>query len=215
MSREIRMAAKRGWAALAQDWAMDEQGRDPSGKFSAAKFYAPAQDAQDCWASMAKDWGPSCAKKAMDDDMGDMSAMDAGDGWSAMCAGWGGGAAAMDADFEESKHPRADNGQFGAGAVGSSKAGLSSNKMTNHKLPTKTPSFNKLPLLSSHVPVDSESYAPELVVGATGERASFKSPYLYQSLVIWAQPAIDGISDNSKKELSAAYHYTPNRGGHD
>jgi hypothetical protein len=132
------MAAKRGWAALAQDWAMDEQGRDPSGKFSAAKFYAPAQDAQDCWASMAKDWGPSCAKKAMDDDMGDMSAMDAGDGWSAMCAGWGGGAAAMDADFEESKHPRADNGQFGAGAVGSSKAGLSSNKMTNHKLPTKT-----------------------------------------------------------------------------
>jgi uncharacterized protein len=97
---------------------------------------------------------------------------------------------------------------------GCEELGLDSERIYNlfrdpAELERAAPSFNKLPLLSSHVPVDSESYAPELVVGATGERASFKSPYLYQSLVIWAQPAIDGISDNSKKELSAAYHYTP------
>ena len=30
-----------------------------------------------------------------------------------------------------------------------------------------------------------------------------------QSMVVWAKPAIDGIEDNSKKELSCAYHYTP------
>lgn len=77
------------------------------------------------------------------------------------------------------------------------------------ELAKAAPSFNKLPVLSEHVPVDAEDYAPELVVGATGERASFSSPYLMQSMVVWAKPAIDGIVDNSKKELSCAYHYTP------
>jgi hypothetical protein len=77
------------------------------------------------------------------------------------------------------------------------------------ELAKAAPSFNKLPVLSEHVPVDAEDYAPDLVVGATGERASFSSPYLMQSMVVWAKPAIDGIVDNSKKELSCAYHYTP------
>ena len=77
------------------------------------------------------------------------------------------------------------------------------------ELAKAAPSFNKLPVLSEHVPVDAQDYAPELVVGATGERASFSSPYLMQSMVVWAKPAIDGIADNTKKELSCAYHYTP------
>ena len=77
------------------------------------------------------------------------------------------------------------------------------------ELAKAAPSFNKLPVLSEHVPVDAQDYAPELVVGATGERASFSSPYLMQSMVVWAAPAIEGIVDNSKKELSCAYHYTP------
>lgn len=77
------------------------------------------------------------------------------------------------------------------------------------ELAKAAPSFNKLPVLSEHVPVDADDYAPELVVGATGERASFNSPYLMQSMVVWAKPAIDGIEDNTKKELSCAYHYTP------
>lgn len=69
--------------------------------------------------------------------------------------------------------------------------------------------FNNIPLLSEHVPVSADDHKPKLVVGATGSDAVFKAPFLQNSLVIWAQDAIDDIESGEKKELSCAYRYEP------
>lgn len=68
-------------------------------------------------------------------------------------------------------------------------------------------SFNNLPVLSRHVPVDANNHQPGLVVGSTGTDAEFAAPYLKNSLVIWARDAIDGVEDESARELSCAYRY--------
>ncbi len=69
--------------------------------------------------------------------------------------------------------------------------------------------FNNLPLLSRHVPVDATNYAPEFVIGSTGTDAIFDDPFLKNTLVVWAKPAIDEIKSGAKKSLSAAYRYVP------
>ena len=76
------------------------------------------------------------------------------------------------------------------------------------ELAKAAPTFNNLPLLSKHVPVDADDHRPDLVVGSTGSDASFKPPYLQTSLVVWARDAIDGIETQRQKELSSAYRYT-------
>ncbi len=68
-------------------------------------------------------------------------------------------------------------------------------------------SFNNLPLLSRHVPVSAGDHQPDLVVGSTGTDAVFAAPYLKNSLVVWAQDAIDAIESGQRRELSAAYRY--------
>lgn len=71
-------------------------------------------------------------------------------------------------------------------------------------------SFNNLPILSRHVPVTAESpesHHPELVVGSTGTDARFEAPYLRNSLVLWAKPAIDAVEANDQRQLSCAYRY--------
>jgi 8-oxo-dGTP pyrophosphatase MutT (NUDIX family) len=67
--------------------------------------------------------------------------------------------------------------------------------------------FNSLPLLSEHVAVDADNHKPELVIGSTGTDAVFANPYLKNSLVVWAGPAIEDIESEDKKELSCAYRY--------
>ena len=67
--------------------------------------------------------------------------------------------------------------------------------------------FNNIPLLSEHVPVSADDHRPDLVIGSTGTDAVFEPPYLKNSLVVWAQDAIDEIEGESKKELSCAYRY--------
>ena len=69
--------------------------------------------------------------------------------------------------------------------------------------------FNNLRILSEHVPVTAEDPKPELVVGSTGTEAVFDAPYLRNSLVIWTQPAIDGIVNKDQHELSCGYYYDP------
>ena len=69
--------------------------------------------------------------------------------------------------------------------------------------------FNNLPILSQHVPVSAWDHRPDLVVGSTGSHAEFGGDHLANSLVIWAQDAIDGVVSNRKRQLSAAYRYTP------
>lgn len=69
--------------------------------------------------------------------------------------------------------------------------------------------FNNLPILSEHVPVSAWDHRPELVVGSTGSHAVFENGYLANSLVIWAQDEIDGVTSNRKRQLSSAYRYRP------
>lgn len=67
--------------------------------------------------------------------------------------------------------------------------------------------FNGIPVLTEHVPVNAENPRQDLVVGATGTDAVFNAPYLDNSLVIWAQEGIDLIESGEQKELSCAYRY--------
>lgn len=75
------------------------------------------------------------------------------------------------------------------------------------ELAKAAPTFNNLPLLSEHVPVSAADHQPDLVLGSTGTDAVFESPYLRNSLVVWAKDGIDGISSEAKKELSSSYRY--------
>jgi hypothetical protein len=67
-------------------------------------------------------------------------------------------------------------------------------------------SFNGVPLLSKHVPVNADDHQPDLVVGSVSNPL-FAAPYLTASLVVWARRAIDAIEDESQRELSSAYRY--------
>ena len=67
--------------------------------------------------------------------------------------------------------------------------------------------FDNLPLLSRHVPVNALEHHPELVVGSTGTDSEFTDPYLKNSIVVWARDAIDDVENELKKELSSAYRY--------
>lgn len=70
--------------------------------------------------------------------------------------------------------------------------------------------FNNLPVLTRHVPVSADSpeaHHPELVIGSTGTDARFDHPYLDNSLVLWAKPAIDDVEEDRRRELSCAYRY--------
>lgn len=67
--------------------------------------------------------------------------------------------------------------------------------------------FNNIPILSRHVPVDARDHQPDLVIGSTGTDASFGAPFLDNSLVFWAGEAVDDIESERKKELSSAYRY--------
>lgn len=69
--------------------------------------------------------------------------------------------------------------------------------------------FNNLPLLDVHVPFTANNYDPADVVGATGSHAAFEVPYLKNSLIVWSAEAIKKIEDESQKEISSAYRYTP------
>jgi len=71
--------------------------------------------------------------------------------------------------------------------------------------------FNNLPLMNKHIPVDKFNLEdPEVkkhYVGSTGTDAVFDDPYLVNSLVIHTQTAIKEVEDETKQELSCAYRY--------
>lgn len=69
--------------------------------------------------------------------------------------------------------------------------------------------FDNLPILSEHIPVDADTIPDDLVVGSTGSHAQFANDYLSNSLAIWKRGAIDGVQSNRKRELSSAYRYRP------
>ena len=75
------------------------------------------------------------------------------------------------------------------------------------ELKKAAPTFNNLPVLDKHVPVFSNDHRPENVVGSTGTDAEFIAPYLRNSMVVWAQRAIDGVENGRQREISCAYWY--------
>jgi len=83
------------------------------------------------------------------------------------------------------------------------------------ELEKAAPTFNSLPILSEHVPVDVVNPRQDLVIGSTGSNATFEDPYLLNSLVIWTAAAIKGIESNTQRDISSAYRYradmTPGR----
>jgi hypothetical protein len=75
------------------------------------------------------------------------------------------------------------------------------------ELERASPTFNNLPVLSSHVPVSADTHRHELVMGSLGTDSAFNAPYLQNSLVIWDGKAIEGVENDEKRELSCAYRY--------
>jgi uncharacterized protein len=69
--------------------------------------------------------------------------------------------------------------------------------------------FERLPILSEHIPVSVDEPKPELVIGAIGSDVVFTDPYLDADLCFWDSTAIAGIESGTVKELSCAYRYTP------
>lgn len=71
------------------------------------------------------------------------------------------------------------------------------------------PTFNKLPLLLRHQPVNAEQHRKDLVIGTTGDRAVYRYPFLLNTLAVWDKAdGIDGVLDNSKRAISSGYRYT-------
>jgi 8-oxo-dGTP pyrophosphatase MutT (NUDIX family) len=68
-------------------------------------------------------------------------------------------------------------------------------------------SSNGKQLLIQHIPVNADDPQKDKTVGAVGTDAEFEHPYLYNSLSVWDREGIDGIEDESRKELSCAYRY--------
>lgn len=75
------------------------------------------------------------------------------------------------------------------------------------ELAKAAPTFDNLPLLSEHVPIDADGIPDDLVVGSTGSHGAFDGQYLANSLVVWKRGAIDGVESNRKRQLSSAYRY--------
>lgn len=75
------------------------------------------------------------------------------------------------------------------------------------ELARAAPTFNNLPLLSEHVPVDADTIPDNLIIGSTGSDCAFDGTYLRNSQVVWKRQAIRGILSNRKKENSCGYRY--------
>lgn len=76
------------------------------------------------------------------------------------------------------------------------------------------PTFERLPILSKHVPITVANVAADeelkkLIVGAIGSKVVFDSNYLDADLCVWDAKAIAGIDTEQVKELSCGYRYVP------
>lgn len=78
-------------------------------------------------------------------------------------------------------------------------------------------SFNNLPILDQHVPVDAweeNNERRDIVIGSTGTDGIFVDPYLQNSAVLWSRSAIDDVQaadvnpNLGRRQWSCAYRYT-------
>lgn len=75
--------------------------------------------------------------------------------------------------------------------------------------PDTIKSVEGIPIQLDHHPDYPQAPAKDTRVGSTGDKAKFEEPYLYCSLHIQDQKAIDHINDGSMRELSLGYSYEP------
>lgn len=104
------------------------------------------------------------------------------------------------------------NPYYGREIPDSDELGLNPDKIYHllrdpEELKNGTNSFNNIPLLIRHIPVNSKEPQKESVVGTVGSNAVFSAPYLKNSLCVWDQEAIDLIESGEQRELSSAYRY--------
>ncbi len=102
----------------------------------------------------------------------------------------------------------------GAEIPGYQELGLDPNKVYNllrapAELEKAAPTFNNLPVLSEHVPVSASEPRKDLVIGSTGTEATFRAPYLDNSMVFWDAEFIAAIETKDQAQLSCAYRYAP------
>lgn len=69
------------------------------------------------------------------------------------------------------------------------------------------PTFNKQPLLNTHIAVNVLDPPKEAIIGSTGESAEFDGTYLKNSLVIWDVNSIIGVENKQQREISSSYRY--------
>lgn len=69
--------------------------------------------------------------------------------------------------------------------------------------------FERLPILSKHIPISADAHKSEFVVGTIGSDVEFNEPYLDADVCIWERGAITGIEDESVREFSCAYRWVP------
>ncbi len=75
------------------------------------------------------------------------------------------------------------------------------------ELRVAAPTFNRLPVLDRHTPVNADEPRKDLVIGTTGSDAVFSNGELRNSLAIWDGRAISDIQEKERCALSAGYHY--------
>ena len=75
------------------------------------------------------------------------------------------------------------------------------------ELEKSVPTWMNLQVLDLHRKVTAEDPEKDLTAGSIGSDPVFEHPYLFNSMCVWDAESIEGVEDESKKEISAAYHY--------
>lgn len=75
--------------------------------------------------------------------------------------------------------------------------------------------LNNVPVLSIHAHQKASDPQREYVVGATGSDAVYVHPYARNSMVVWDQEAINGVTSEEKSQLSSSYHFDADMTGGD
>ena len=106
------------------------------------------------------------------------------------------------------------NPYYGREIPGSEALGLDPDKIyyllrDPEELKKAASTFERIPILSKHVPVSAEDLPTELIVGSVGSDVEFLYPYLDADTSYWDATAIAGIETDQVREHSCAYHYTP------
>jgi hypothetical protein len=67
--------------------------------------------------------------------------------------------------------------------------------------------FNGLPLLFRHKATSADDHPHDIVIGATGNDATWEPPYITNSLVIWPKYASEAVENGDQQEISSGYSY--------